>query len=38
MKTGKLPESVLIRSVLKPVKHRREEVLAGPGVGRTAPL
>lgn len=34
MKTGKLPESVLIRSVLKQVKHRREEVLAGPGVGQ----
>lgn len=33
MKIGKIPESVLIRSVLKQVKHRREEVLAGPGVG-----
>jgi len=33
VKIGKIPESVLIRSVLKQVKHRREEVLAGPGVG-----
>lgn len=33
MKIGKIPESVLIRSVLKQVKHRREEILAGPGVG-----
>lgn len=34
MKIGKLPESVLIRSVLKQVKHRREDVLAGPAVGQ----
>lgn len=34
MKIGKLPESVLIRSVLKQVKHRREEVLVGPAVGQ----
>lgn len=34
MKTGKLPESVLIRSVFRQIKHRREEVLAGPGVGQ----
>lgn len=34
MKIGKLPEPVLIRSVLKQVNHRREEVLAGPAVGR----
>ena len=34
MKTGKLPESVLIRSVLKQVKHRREEVLVGPAIGQ----
>lgn len=34
MKIGKLPETVLIRSVLKQVGHRREEVLAGPAVGR----
>ena len=33
MKTGKLPEAVLQRSVLKQVGHRREEVLAGPAVG-----
>uniref|UniRef100_I5ARI0 Hydrogenase maturation factor n=1 Tax=Eubacterium cellulosolvens (strain ATCC 43171 / JCM 9499 / 6) TaxID=633697 RepID=I5ARI0_EUBC6 len=33
MKIGKLPESVLIRSVLKQVHHRREDVLAGPSVG-----
>ena len=36
MKTGKLPETVLVRSVLKQVHHRREEVLVGPRVGRTA--
>ncbi len=34
MKIGKLPESVLVRSILKQVKHRREEVLLGPGVGQ----
>lgn len=34
MKVGKLPEPVLIRSVLKQVKHRRQEVLAGPQVGQ----
>lgn len=34
MKIGKLPESVLIRSILKQVKHRRNEVLVGPGVGQ----
>ena len=33
MKVGKLPEPVLIRSVLKQVGHRRREVLAGPSVG-----
>lgn len=33
MKIGKLPEQVLIRSVLKQIKHRRDEVLIGPGVG-----
>ena len=33
MKIGKLPEPVLIRSILKQVRHRREEVLAGPSVG-----
>ena len=34
MKTGKLPEPVLIRSVLKQVRHRRDEVLVGPAVGQ----
>lgn len=34
MKIGKLPEQVLLRSVLKEVGHRREEVLMGPGVGQ----
>ncbi len=33
LKTGKLPEAVLIRSVLKQIGHRRSEVLCGPGVG-----
>lgn len=34
MKIGKLPEPVLIRSVLKQVGHRRNEVLVGPSVGQ----
>lgn len=34
MKIGKLPEPVLIRSVLKEVGHRREEILVGPAVGQ----
>ena len=34
MKIGKLPEPMLIRSVLKEVEHRREEVLVGPAVGQ----
>lgn len=34
MKIGKLPEPALIRSVLKQVGHRREEVLVGPSVGQ----
>ncbi|MGI6007751.1 MAG: AIR synthase family protein [Ruminococcus sp.] len=34
MKIGKLPETVLIRSILKQVHHRREEVLVGPQVGQ----
>lgn len=34
MKVGKLPEPVLIRSVLKQVGHRRDEVLVGPAVGQ----
>ena len=34
MKTGKVPEAVLIRSILKQIHHRRPEVLVGPGVGQ----
>ena len=34
MKIGKLSEPILIRSVLKQVKHRRDEVLVGPAVGQ----
>lgn len=34
MKIGKIPETVLKRSVFKQIKHRREEVLIRPGVGR----
>lgn len=34
MKIGKLPEPVLIRSVLKEIGHRREEILVGPAVGQ----
>lgn len=34
MKIGKLPETVLVRSILKQVHHRREEVLVGPQVGQ----
>lgn len=34
MKIGKIPEQILIRSVLKQIKHRREEVLVGPAVGQ----
>lgn len=33
MKIGKLPEQVLIRSILKQIRHRRQEVLVGPSVG-----
>ena len=33
MKIGKLPEPVLVRSVIKQVKHRRKEILTGPAVG-----
>ena len=33
MRTGKLPEDMLIRSVLDQIGHRREEVLYGPAVG-----
>ena len=34
MKIGKLPEQMLVRSVLKQAKHRRDEVLVGPAVGQ----
>ncbi len=34
MKIGKLPEQVLVRSVLKQIGHRRKEVLMGPAVGQ----
>lgn len=33
MKTGKVPETVLKRSVLNQIKRRRAEVLVGPSVG-----
>ena len=33
MKTGKIPESVLKRSVLKQIHTKREEVVLGAGVG-----
>lgn len=33
MNLGKIPETVLNRSVLNQIKHRREEVLVGPAVG-----
>ena len=33
MKTGKIPESVLKRSVLRQLHNRRDEVLLGAGVG-----
>lgn len=33
MNLGKVPETVLKRSVLNQIKHRRDEVLVGPAVG-----
>ncbi len=33
MNLGKIPETVLRRSVLKQIGHRREEVLVGPAIG-----
>ncbi len=33
MKIGKLPETVLERSVIRQIRHRRNEVLMGPAVG-----
>ena len=34
MKVGKLPETALLRSVLKQINHRREEVIVGPALGQ----
>ena len=34
MKIGKLPETVLERSVLRQIGHRREEVIVGPALGQ----
>ena len=33
MKIGKLPESILKRSVIQQIRHRRDEVISGPAVG-----
>lgn len=33
MKIGKIPETILKRSVLKQIKHRRNDVLVGPAIG-----
>lgn len=33
MKIGKVPETVLKRSILKQIHHRRDEILVRPGVG-----
>lgn len=33
MEIGKVPENILKRSVLKQIRHRRPEVLLGPGIG-----
>lgn len=33
MKIGKIPETVLKRSVLKQIRHRRDEVILGPAIG-----
>lgn len=38
MNIGKIPETVLKRSVLNQIKHRREEVLVGPAVGEDCSL
>lgn len=38
MKTGKLPESVLKRSILKQVKNRKQEVSRGTGIGEDCAL
>ena len=36
MKTGKVPEAVLKRSVLAQITHKRPEVLVGAGIGEDA--
>ena len=33
MNTGKIPETILKRSVFKQIRHRRDEVIVRPGVG-----
>lgn len=33
MRIGKIPESILKRSVFNQIKHRREDVLVGPAIG-----
>lgn len=33
MEIGKVPENILKRSVLRQIRHRRPEVLLGPGIG-----
>lgn len=33
MKNGKVSESILIRSILKRIKNRREEIVSGAGIG-----
>lgn len=38
MKIGKVPESVLKRSIFKQIGHRRKEVLVSPGVGKDCSL
>lgn len=38
MKIGKITESILKRSVYKQIRHRREEVLVRPGIGKDCSL
>lgn len=38
MKIGKVPETVLKRSIFKQIGHRRKEVLVSPGVGKDCSL
>lgn len=38
MKIGKVPETVLKRSIFKQIEHRRKEVLVSPGVGKDCSL